>query len=209
MIAKSRRHITFANVCSALALIIALGTGTAYAADTVFSTDIVDGEVKTVDLAEGAVTSANVADGAIGQTQLASGAVGSGQLAPGAVGSGQLAPGAVGPGQIPADGIDGSKVANDSLTVADIRGADTLVSINVKAGAVPAGGCKDLKRPASGARVGEIALISVLGPLPAGTVVLAGRVPSSDNVAIKVCNVKRHGKLGAVKAVPARVVTLG
>jgi hypothetical protein len=219
MVARSRRHVTFANVCSALALIIAVGTGTAYAANTVFSTDIVDGEVKTEDLNTGAVTSTKVADGAIGQAQLATGAVGSGQLAPGAVGSGQLAPGAVGSGQLApgavgsgqlaADGVDASKVANGSLTVADIRGADTRVAINVKAGAIPAGGCADLKRAAPGARVGEIALISVLKRLPAGTVVLAGRVPSADKVAIKVCNLKRHGKLGAVKAVPARVVTFG
>jgi hypothetical protein len=39
--------------------------------------------------------------------------------------------------------------------------------------------------------------------------VLAGRVPSADNVVIKVCNLKRHGRLGAIKAVPARVVTFG
>jgi hypothetical protein len=197
MIARSRRHLTFANVCSALALIIAVGTGTAYAADTVFSSDIVDGEVKTADLDTGAVTTAKVADGAIGQAQLAPGAAPS--LAPGEVGSVQLA----------ADGVDGSKVANGSLTLADIRGADTRVAINVKAGAIPAGGCADLKRGAPGARVGEIALISVLRRLPAGAVVLAGRVPSANNVAIKVCNLKRHGKLRAIKAVPARVVTFG
>ena len=38
-----------------LALLIALGTGSAYAANTVFSTDIVDGEVKTADLANNSV----------------------------------------------------------------------------------------------------------------------------------------------------------
>ena len=35
------RHLTFANVCSALALTVALGTGTAYAAGQVRSADIV------------------------------------------------------------------------------------------------------------------------------------------------------------------------
>ena len=50
------RRLTFANVCSFLALLIALGTGSAYAANTVFSTDIVDGEVKTADLDNNAVT---------------------------------------------------------------------------------------------------------------------------------------------------------
>ena len=56
MLARLRPRLTFANVCSFLALLIALGTGSAYAANTVFSTDIVDGEVKTADLDNNAVT---------------------------------------------------------------------------------------------------------------------------------------------------------
>ena len=43
----------------------ALATGGAYAADTVFWADIVDGQVKTADLANGAATSAKLADGSI------------------------------------------------------------------------------------------------------------------------------------------------
>ena len=51
MLASLRTRFTFANVCSFLALLIALGTGSAYAANTMFSTDIVDGEVKAADIA--------------------------------------------------------------------------------------------------------------------------------------------------------------
>jgi hypothetical protein len=58
---RLRRGLTFANVCSFLALAIAISTGGAYAADTVFSTDIVDGEVKTPDIASSAVDSSKVA----------------------------------------------------------------------------------------------------------------------------------------------------
>ena len=46
----------------ALALFLVLASGTAYAANTVFSSDIVDGQVKTADLDGGAVTSEKVAD---------------------------------------------------------------------------------------------------------------------------------------------------
>ena len=46
-----RRRLTYANLVSTVALVAALGTGTAYAANTVFSTDIVNGEVKAVDIA--------------------------------------------------------------------------------------------------------------------------------------------------------------
>jgi hypothetical protein len=48
-----------------LALFIAVSTGGAYAANTVFSTDIVDGQVRTADLANGAVAGTKLADGSI------------------------------------------------------------------------------------------------------------------------------------------------
>ncbi len=53
-------RFTYANVMSTLAVVLALGTGTAYAANTVFSTDIVDGEVKTADLGDNSVTGGKV-----------------------------------------------------------------------------------------------------------------------------------------------------
>jgi hypothetical protein len=45
-----------------LALVIAPGTGSAYAANTVFSTDIVNWEVKSVDIGTDEVRSADVRD---------------------------------------------------------------------------------------------------------------------------------------------------
>ena len=45
-----------------LALFIALGTGGAYAANTVFSSDIVDGEVKSADIGNNEVRGADVKD---------------------------------------------------------------------------------------------------------------------------------------------------
>jgi hypothetical protein len=59
----------------ALALFIVLAAGTAQAADTVFSTDIVDGQVKTVDLAAAAVTSDRIAAGAITTDKIKDGAI--------------------------------------------------------------------------------------------------------------------------------------
>jgi hypothetical protein len=56
MVRRLLRGFTFAKVCSVLALTVALGTGTAYAANTVFSTDIVDGEVKAADIGANQVT---------------------------------------------------------------------------------------------------------------------------------------------------------
>jgi hypothetical protein len=52
------RKLTYANVVATLALALALTGGIAYAANTVFSADIVDGEVKAVDLNSRALTQA-------------------------------------------------------------------------------------------------------------------------------------------------------
>jgi hypothetical protein len=52
---RIRRHLTFANVASAIALFVAISGGTAVAlsgTNTVFSDDIVDGQVKSPDLAK-------------------------------------------------------------------------------------------------------------------------------------------------------------
>src|SRR5262245_4780857 len=61
MAAKLYAHLRH-QWMGALALFLVLAGGTAYSANTVFSSDIVDGQVKTPDLAGGAVTSEKVAD---------------------------------------------------------------------------------------------------------------------------------------------------
>ncbi len=47
---KIHSRLTYANIVATLALVVAVAGGTAYAANTVFSSDIVDGEVKTADV---------------------------------------------------------------------------------------------------------------------------------------------------------------
>jgi hypothetical protein len=60
MLGKLRPRSIY-DVCAALALFVALG-GTAYAVNTVNSTDIVDGQVKSVDIGDNEVKSADVKD---------------------------------------------------------------------------------------------------------------------------------------------------
>ncbi|HEY7733590.1 MAG TPA: hypothetical protein VIB07_02235 [Nitrososphaera sp.] len=52
----------------------------AYAANTVFSTDIKDGEVKTPDLANNAVTAAKIKDGEVKAAEIATDSVGAAEL---------------------------------------------------------------------------------------------------------------------------------
>ena len=57
---RIRNRLTYANVVASLALVIAVAGGTAYAANTVFSEDIVNGEVKSVDIGTNQVRSVDV-----------------------------------------------------------------------------------------------------------------------------------------------------
>ena len=66
-----RKQLTYANVMATLAVVLALGGGVAYAANTVFSADIVDGEVKTADLANNAVRGTKIANGEVTTADLA------------------------------------------------------------------------------------------------------------------------------------------
>ena len=72
----------YATVTSTLALIIALGGGTAYAAELISSRDIKDGGVKRVDIAKGAVNSGKVADGTLLRGDFKSGQIPSGSQGP-------------------------------------------------------------------------------------------------------------------------------
>jgi hypothetical protein len=64
MFAKLRPRSVY-DVMAALSLFLVVAGGTAFAANTVFSSDIVDGEVKNPDLASGAVTNGKLAGGAV------------------------------------------------------------------------------------------------------------------------------------------------
>ena len=85
-----RRHLSFANVASSIALFVALGGGTAVALtgqNTVYSDDIVDGQVKTPDLANGGVTGSKLGDGAVTAAKIATSSIKSNHIV-----NGQVAP---------------------------------------------------------------------------------------------------------------------
>ena len=87
---RIRSQLTYANLMSTLAVVLVIGGGTAYAANTVFSSDIVDGQVRTADIGDLEVRAADVAANSLGSAKIADG------------------------------GVQGIDVANDSLGGADI-----------------------------------------------------------------------------------------
>jgi hypothetical protein len=99
-VARLRPHLTYANVIATIALLVALGGASAYAAsklgkNVVKSRNIAPGAVKTADIAKNAVKRAKIATGAIDDSRLANGSVGTNKLVGGSVTTGKLASGSV------------------------------------------------------------------------------------------------------------------
>jgi hypothetical protein len=89
VVTRIRKRLSYANVVASLALFIALG-GVSYAAvagkNTVISSSIKNGQVRSVDLANNAVTAAKIRDGHVGSAEIADGAVAGADLAAGVAG---------------------------------------------------------------------------------------------------------------------------
>ena len=141
MLKRFRSGITFANVCSFLALLIALGTGSAYAANTVFSTDIVDGEVKTADIHNNAVTTNKLRDDAVDGTKIFDSTVSAADLGFASVASGEIATDAVNGSEVAANAIDSDEILDNSLTLFDL-GQDSVNGPEIATGAVTEHGAR-------------------------------------------------------------------
>ena len=105
-----------------VALLIALGTGSAYAANTVFSADIVDGEVKAADLDNNAVRSTKIGTGQVLTRDLGADAVDGSKVADATIGAPDLGFASVQSGEIATDAVNGSEVnagAIDADEIAD------------------------------------------------------------------------------------------
>jgi hypothetical protein len=99
LLTRLRKRLSYANIVASLALFIALG-GVSYAAtasrNTVRSSSIRNGEVKTADIGSNAITSVKIKNGQVGSVDIANSAVNSAKIANGSVARGDLAAGAAG-----------------------------------------------------------------------------------------------------------------
>ncbi len=107
-----RRRLTYANVTATLALFLALGGTTVWAARKIHSRQIARGAVKTRNIAKRAVTGPKVAPNAVDSSKLAAGAVDSSEIAAGSITGAKIA----------SNAIDGSKVVDGSLGRTDLAG---------------------------------------------------------------------------------------
>lgn len=119
-----RSHLTYANVMVTLLAFIVLASGGAYAANTVFSSDIVNGEVKAVDIGAGQVAGAELAADAVGTHEIGSGQVRSADIGNGNVQSPDVLD----------DGLTGTDIAESTLQNIDAAtiGGRQLREINFR-----------------------------------------------------------------------------
>ena len=180
----TRPRLTYANLASTAALVVALGTGTAYAANTVFSTDIVDGEVKSVDLATNAVNTGKIINGGVWAQDIKAGDLTGAQVADG--------------------GLTGADVANESLTLSDIVGAN--VQGHVAFSSIADGRCQTVSLNVGGAATGDGVAITAQGAMPAGMFLYGTQVSAANTVKAVICNLS-GATSPAITDLAVRIVT--
>ena len=124
---RIRRHLTFANVASAIALFVALGGGTAVAlsgSNTVFSDDIVNDQVRSADVRDDTLSG-----GGLAAVDLRSSSVGTSEVAANSLNGGDINESSLGivPNADQLDGIDSSGFVNQegaTFTDAGLPDAD-------------------------------------------------------------------------------------
>lgn len=132
---RIRTHLTYANVIATLALIVAVSGGAAYAANTIYSSDIVNDQVYSADVRDDTLTGGGLAGvdlrgESVGTSEVRDNSIRAADLGPDSVGLGEIDPNAFyvgdisatsgGPFQIPSNAIQGSEVSDNSITGADI-----------------------------------------------------------------------------------------
>jgi hypothetical protein len=118
------------NLVAYLALFVALTGTSAYAANTVFSADIVNGEVKNVDLGADAVGTGKIADGQVKSADIGGGEVKLADLGGSAVDSSKIADGQVKSADVLNDNLTGNDIQESTLAL-DFQGTAKVASKRV------------------------------------------------------------------------------
>src|SRR4051794_3695956 len=129
-----RRHLSFANVVSMLALFVALG-GVSYAAlklpkNSVGSKQIRANAVKSAKIKAGAVGNGKLRADAVTGDKVLDGSIGPSDLAAGSVDATKIVNDSVGTVALADNAVTGAKVVDDTLTEADVA-PGTFVSGNI------------------------------------------------------------------------------
>jgi hypothetical protein len=132
-----RRHLTYANVISTLALFLVVAGGSALAASklsknsvtsktvkngSLTSADLKDGKgVRGSDVVDGSLTGADVGDSSLSGADVADGSLKGADIADGSINTPDLADNAVNSTKVADNSLKGNDVADNSLTGTDIN----------------------------------------------------------------------------------------
>jgi hypothetical protein len=120
MLARVRSRLTYANVTATIALFVALG-GTAYAAATIGSDDVIDNSLRSEDIKNETLRGGDLATNTIGSTRIIDDTLTADDIKNGTIGSSDIA----------ANSLGGGRIADNSLKAADIdEGSLTGVKIS-------------------------------------------------------------------------------
>lgn len=111
-----RRHFTYANVMSSIAVFLMLGGATAFAATKIGANEIKANSIKTGKIVKEAVTSGKIKNGAVIESKIADGAVTTNKIADNAVTAQKIAKDAVTTEKIANDAVTGDKVKESTLS---------------------------------------------------------------------------------------------
>jgi hypothetical protein len=172
-----RARLTFANVVALIALFVALG-GPAWAlqgVNTVFSDDIVNGEVRSLDILNGGVTIADLADGSVGAGEVVNGALTGAELADGTVSGADVTNGSLEGTDVEDRSLSGEDLAEGSVTGSEVA-ESTL-------GQVPSAGVAAHATTIADDSVTASSLGVITRRI--GTVVVPGNSPENGNYLLK------------------------
>jgi hypothetical protein len=183
------------NVVAFLALFVALGGTSAYAANTVFSADIVDGEVKSVDIGNNEIGSGDVKDNSLNTFDVHS-FLGV-DVVDGTLSGADVATESLTGSDIAINSVSGLRIANESLASSDVFngslndedvGQGAAVNFPAAIGTVNASSC--VNRPVTGLNAAGDHLLLTPSTFDAhGALIYDARYNvNTHDVTIHVCN---------------------
>lgn len=178
-----KRHLSYANVMSTIAVFLLLGGATAIAAKKQTQ------KIGTAQLKASAVTTNKIKNGAVTEAKIAAAAVSSGKIADGSVTGSKIADGAVGGSKIAGDAVTGDKVNEATLSeVPSANSANPVAFARVNAnGVVDAANSKGITSPNVSKGGTGVYCVSVPSFTPRGgqvTTQAGGGVATSAQIAV-------------------------
>ncbi len=113
-------QLTFGKVLAGTAVVLVVTTGTAYAANTVGSTDIINGSIKSIDIGQGEVKGGDIGNSTIRSADIFNGGVKSTDVLDDSLTAADLANSSVGQLEIATDGVSATEIQDNSIDSGEI-----------------------------------------------------------------------------------------